>query len=179
METKHSIPTTKLWCYDKRSSWTLNEYTTKTKSKDKKTGKELFTLTLFGDDAKQLNVLQENTAKYNTSHDLDFNDLTRMDDLHEGPVLHLLRRRFEQQRIYTSAGDVLISINPYENINGLYDMPLSEKYSKQSHVFKISERAFSQLNDTQRNQVILVNGESGAGKTEATKKIQEANNKRD
>ena len=157
-----------LWCYDNKTAWSLVPHLYKEVKTDK-AGNDVLHLTL--EDNSVLKVVAALTTPYNPSHSLDFTDVTRMDDLYEGPMLHLLRRRFEQQHIYTAAGDVLISVNPYENIDGLYDMPLSEKFAKQPHVFNISERAFSQLNDTRSNQVILVNGESGAGKTEATKKM--------
>ena len=115
-----------LWCYDTKSSWTLREYTNVTTEKDRKTSKELLIITLSGtDEGTQVKVLKENTRKYNTSHALDYHDVTRMDDMSEGPLMHLLRRRYEQQNIYTNAGNVLISVNPYENIPGLYDMPPS------------------------------------------------------
>jgi myosin heavy subunit len=52
-------------------------------------------------------------------HDLD--NLCLMNDMHEAPLLDLLRRRFSQKIIYTYTGDVLISINPYETIAGLYE----------------------------------------------------------
>ena len=160
-----------IWCYDTKSSWTLREYTALETDTDKKSGKDMCVLTLTDEPTTQLKVLAENTATYNASHKTDFKDVTRMDDLHEAPMMHLLRRRYEQNMIYTEAGDVLISVNPYEDIEGLYDMPLSDSFAKQPHVFNVSQRAFLQLNETHGNQVILVNGESGAGKTEATKKM--------
>ena len=164
-ETKEE---TKLWCYSNKDSWSLEKYKSLNLEQDKN-NKELTILTLL--DETTLRVLTENTFKHNTSHDLDFKDVTHMDDLDEAPMLHLFKRRFESQNIYTNIGNVLISINPYATIEGLYDMPPSEQFNKQPHVFDISQRAFLQLNETHGNQVILVNGESGAGKTEATKKM--------
>lgn len=42
---------------------------------------------------------------------------------HEGPLLSLLERRYAADKIYTFTGDILISINPYKHIRGLYDIP--------------------------------------------------------
>lgn len=40
-----------------------------------------------------------------------------------GPLLDLLRRRYMVDTIYTFTGDILISINPYKAIAGLYTIP--------------------------------------------------------
>jgi myosin V len=40
-----------------------------------------------------------------------------------GPLLDLLRRRYMLDTIYTFTGDILISINPYKLIPGLYTIP--------------------------------------------------------
>jgi myosin heavy subunit len=36
--------------------------------------------------------------------------------LHEAPLLYMLQRRLRDGRIYTWAGDVLLSLNPYSYI---------------------------------------------------------------
>jgi hypothetical protein len=65
-------------------------------------------------------------------------------------------------------GDIIVAVNPYKRISGLYDMPSSDPTAP--HLFQISGRAYNALwEDGQKNQMIIVNGESGAGKTESTK----------
>ncbi|RYG64920.1 hypothetical protein EON64_12995 [archaeon] len=59
------------------------------------------------------------------SHFVLLDDLCSMNYLHEAPLLDTLRRRFFKDIIYTSAGDVLISVNPYKAIRGLYENPVS------------------------------------------------------
>ena len=51
-----------------------------------------------------------------------------MQNLHEAPLLFLLQRRLKEGRIYTWAGDVLISLNPYAFIPELYQL---SKYLEQ------------------------------------------------
>lgn len=57
------------------------------------------------------------------SHMEDLPDLATMNNLHQAPLLDLLRRRYMKDDIYTFTGDILISINPYRDVEGLYDLP--------------------------------------------------------
>ncbi len=46
---------------------------------------------------------------------------------------------------------------------------MPSRHNDDPHIYFIADRAFQQMIDHQTNQVILVSGESGAGKTESTK----------
>ena len=81
----------------------------------------------FGDGTVEagevFDVEEGDTLPYNETHSLTMlDDVTRMDDLNEACLLDLLRRRFLKKTIYTFAGDTLISINPYQMIDGLYEV---------------------------------------------------------
>eukprot|EP00903_Cladosiphon_okamuranus_P008594 g8243.t1 len=210
---------------------------------------------LAKDGKRELEIPSGECADYDPSHALDLADASRMNQMHEGPLLNLLRRRFEANNIYTNVADVLVSINPYTDIPGLYDIPMpvakpisgllpglnvsvrgpsaggrvaersaalmrefkdgkednhggpargkkgspraaggnGEAGTPQSqltalknmlgkpHVYGVADRAFKYMAETKgrevdgrvrcRNQSILITGESGAGKTEASKHV--------
>ncbi|XP_040013445.1 unconventional myosin-Vb isoform X4 [Xiphias gladius] len=103
------------------------------------------------------------------------NDLTALSYLHEPAVLHNLKVRFlESNNIYTYCGIVLVAINPYEQLQ-IYGEEVINAYSGQNmgdmdpHIFAVAEEAYKQMARDERNQSIIVSGESGAGKTVSAK----------
>ena len=88
---------------------------------------------------------QFETHAYDATHDDDLDDVSEMADLHEAPLLHLLRKRHAAQNIYTYSGFVLLSVNPLQTIEGLYDGPvgdavLAEGYPPHIHVIASGPR---------------------------------------
>ena len=55
-------------------------------------------------------------------------DLVKLPHLHEPAILHVLCERFYRDRIYTYTGPILISINPFKQIEGLYSEETLEDY---------------------------------------------------
>uniref|UniRef100_A0A671LJW3 Myosin VB n=1 Tax=Sinocyclocheilus anshuiensis TaxID=1608454 RepID=A0A671LJW3_9TELE len=103
------------------------------------------------------------------------NDLTALSYLHEPAVLHNLKVRFlESNHIYTYCGIVLVAINPYEQLQ-IYGEEVINAYSGQNmgdmdpHIFAVAEEAYKQMARDEKNQSIIVSGESGAGKTVSAK----------
>jgi len=156
----------KVWCPDPRNVWQLG-----TIAEDD--GESLFVLT--PDDNEEHKFAPSETHQFDPTHELDLTNISDMDNLHEAPLLDLLRRRYEKDNIYTFTGDILISINPYKNIPLLYNFPEMNSLGKQEqpdpHVFVTADRAYRALQKDGKCQSILVSGESGAGKTEASKYI--------
>ncbi|XP_078530919.1 unconventional myosin-Vb [Lissotriton helveticus] len=103
------------------------------------------------------------------------NDLTALSYLHEPAVLHNLKVRFlESNHIYTYCGIVLVAINPYEQLP-IYGEDVIYAYMGQNmgdmdpHIFAVAEEAYKQMARDEKNQSIIVSGESGAGKTVSAK----------
>uniref|UniRef100_A0A8C8WTL9 Myosin IH n=1 Tax=Panthera leo TaxID=9689 RepID=A0A8C8WTL9_PANLE len=94
----------------------------------------------------------------------------------ESAFLDNLRKRFSENLIYTYIGTLLVSVNPYQEL-GIYTMSQMELYQGVNffelppHVYAIADNAYRMMCSELTNHFILISGESGAGKTEASKKI--------
>eukprot|EP00918_Siedleckia_nematoides_P090231 GHVU01198306.1.p1 GENE.GHVU01198306.1~~GHVU01198306.1.p1 ORF type:complete len:828 (-),score=225.74 GHVU01198306.1:278-2761(-) len=92
-------------------------------------------------------------------------------------VLDLLNERLKLGYIYTWAEPLMIAMNPFTMIKELYTKENINKYRDNiqseltPHIYLIARQALDNLYQMNRNQTIIVSGESGAGKTEATKQI--------
>uniref|UniRef100_A0AAR2LMA9 Methyl-CpG binding domain protein 3b n=1 Tax=Pygocentrus nattereri TaxID=42514 RepID=A0AAR2LMA9_PYGNA len=103
------------------------------------------------------------------------NDLTALSFLHEPAVLHNLRVRFlHYNSIYTYCGIILVALNPYEELP-IYGEEVIDAYSGQDmaemdpHIFSLAEDAYRTMIREEKNQSIIISGESGSGKTVSAK----------
>ncbi|XP_025829097.1 unconventional myosin-Va [Agrilus planipennis] len=126
---------------------------------------------------KILNLKDENDLPHLKNPDILIgeNDLTSLSYLHEPAVLHNLQVRFcDQKDIYTYCGIVLVAINPYDELP-IYGNDTIQTYRGQAmgdldpHIFAVAEEAYTKLEQEQKDQSIIVSGESGAGKTVSAK----------
>ncbi|KAI1229839.1 Unconventional myosin-Ia [Lamprotornis superbus] len=97
-------------------------------------------------------------------------DLVLLDPLTEESLVQTLQERFRRHDIYTYIGNVVISVNPYQALP-IYTPEKVEEYHNCSffavkpHIYAIADDAYRSLRDRDRDQCILITGESGAGKT--------------
>eukprot|EP01102_Stenamoeba_stenopodia_P000528 TRINITY_DN1051_c0_g1_i3.p1 TRINITY_DN1051_c0_g1~~TRINITY_DN1051_c0_g1_i3.p1 ORF type:complete len:171 (-),score=32.11 TRINITY_DN1051_c0_g1_i3:29-541(-) len=105
-------------------------------------------------------------------------DMVTLSSLTEAEMVANIKKRYAASVIYTSIGAVLISLNPYKDL-GVFSKKNIDKYrGKQSfelppHVFSLAEETYKALLTEAYNQCIIISGESGAGKTEASKGIMQ------
>ncbi|XP_061871442.1 unconventional myosin-Ia [Colius striatus] len=103
-------------------------------------------------------------------------DLVLLEPLTEESLLRTLQERFRRKDIYTYIGEVLISVNPYSPLP-IYTPEKVQEYHNcnffavKPHIYAIADDAYRSLRDRDRDQCILITGESGAGKTEASKLV--------
>ncbi len=108
-------------------------------------------------------------------------DLAALTYLDEPNVLHNLGVRFSSMHIYTWTGKILMALNPWRTIDGLYSaerlaeycLPLSAEPCATPHVFAVADQAYRSMIANRRRQCVLVSGESGSGKTETTKHLMQ------
>lgn len=95
-------------------------------------------------------------------------DMASLTHLNEPSILYNLYLRYNDNLIYTYSGLFLVAINPYKRIDDLNSEVID---SSVPHIRSLSHTTYSRLLSNNKDQSILVTGESGAGKTENTKKI--------
>ena len=104
-------------------------------------------------------------------------DMVKFAKLSEATLLHNLRVRYARDDIYSRAGSILISVNPFKQLS-IYtpermaqckDADAKVLQDLEPHVYALAEAAFRGMLVEQKQQSILISGESGAGKTEAVK----------
>ncbi|KAM0475174.1 hypothetical protein ACHAP7_007443 [Fusarium lateritium] len=128
------------------------------------------------DDGTQREVDAESVDKVNPAKFDKANDMAELTHLNEASVVHNLHMRYQADLIYTYSGLFLVTVNPYAPIP-IYSNDYINMYRGRNredtkpHIFAMADEAFRNLVEEGKNQSILVTGESGAGKTENTKKV--------
>jgi len=103
-------------------------------------------------------------------------DMSNLTFLNEASVLYNLAARYKAGLIYTYSGLFCVAINPYKRLPIYLDTVVAMYRGKRRpemppHIFAIVDNAYQDMLIDHDNQSMLITGESGAGKTENTKKV--------
>ncbi len=96
-------------------------------------------------------------------------DLCLITSMSNEEITNQLKARLSQEKIYTSIGDVLISVNPFKRLP-IYGQEFIQLYSSATayditpHVFQLAQTAYSTMMQESNPQSVVISGESGAGK---------------
>uniref|UniRef100_A0A665TV44 Myosin-16-like n=1 Tax=Echeneis naucrates TaxID=173247 RepID=A0A665TV44_ECHNA len=157
---------TSCWVKDEKEAFIAGEI--QSEDGDKVTIKTIknTTVTVKKDDIQQMNPPKFYQAS----------DMSNLTFLNEASVMENLRSRYVNMRIYTYSGLFCVTINPYKWLP-IYGAKVAQIYKGKKrnevppHLFSISDNAYHEMMMEHENQSMLITGESGAGKTENTKKV--------
>ncbi|KAF1745120.1 hypothetical protein MXB_1473, partial [Myxobolus squamalis] len=124
------------------------------------------TVTLNADDVQRMNPPKFDMVE----------DMAELTCLNEASVLHNLKQRYHSDQIYTYSSIFCLVVNPYKRLPIYSDQVLElyrgkKRHELPPHVYAIADSAYHSMLYDRENQSILCTGESGAGKTENTKRI--------
>ncbi|XP_045910344.1 myosin-IIIb isoform X2 [Micropterus dolomieu] len=99
-------------------------------------------------------------------------DLVNLEFLDEETIISHLQKRYDELQVYTYVGDILIALNPFQNLS-IYSPQFSKLYhgvkraDNPPHIFAAADAAYQGMVTFCKDQCIIISGESGAGKTES------------
>ena len=127
-------------------------------------GDGFMTVSDLDNSSRQSRVKEELATPVGSVQELDHppQDLIKLQYVNRPAILHTLRSRFMNDQIYTSIGQILVALNPFKWIKGIYDTDVKEKYknrlynlSDNPHIFAIAHDAFADLNTGQNQSMII------------------------
>uniref|UniRef100_H2M014 Myosin IG n=1 Tax=Oryzias latipes TaxID=8090 RepID=H2M014_ORYLA len=105
-------------------------------------------------------------------------DFVLLDEVTMEQFMENLKLRFQKGRIYTYIGEVVVSVNPYRQMDIFGKETIEayrgrELYENPPHLYAVSDAAYKAMKRRAKDTCIVISGESGAGKTEASKYIMQ------
>eukprot|EP00118_Oscarella_pearsei_P025055 m.307394 g.307394 ORF g.307394 m.307394 type:complete len:1004 (+) comp42235_c0_seq1:121-3132(+) len=111
---------------------------------------------------------------YLESPEFGVGDFILLETVNEDKFMDNLKLRFEKDKIYTYIGETLVSMNPYRQLDLYTDDYVKEYRGRQvferpAHIYAIADAAYQSMIRRGQDSCVVISGESGSGKTEASK----------
>ena len=159
-----------MFYHDPTDSWTVGTVT----KWDGKVGE--CKATEGGGVCGKLSIDEITIAREDTVNE-DKDDLMDLTLLHDATILRSLKLRYMRDVIYTNIGPIVVALNPFNFQIPWYTDDNMPKYLAEGdrvetqlpHSWAVAHNTYHEMVNDSQNQCILVSGESGAGKTEASK----------
>jgi len=133
-------------------------------------------ITVLTDKMEEKVVKKDSIQQMNPPKFEKIEDMASLTYLNEASVLYNLKARYVAGLIYTYSGLFCVAINPYRRLP-IYTKQVIQKFTGKRrnemppHLFSVADNAYRNMVQDRENQSMLITGESGAGKTENTKKV--------
>eukprot|EP00038_Savillea_parva_P006148 m.161964 g.161964 ORF g.161964 m.161964 type:complete len:1355 (+) comp12131_c0_seq1:60-4124(+) len=119
----------------------------------------------------EMDIDKVNPPKFDQSE-----DMAELPNLNEAAVLYNLQDRYASNLIHTYSGLFVVIVNPFQRLPIYTDDVINaykgrRREDRPPHIFAVADQAYRDMMQLNEDQSILCTGESGAGKTENTKKV--------
>nr|XP_020516135.2 unconventional myosin-Ie-like [Labrus bergylta] len=103
-------------------------------------------------------------------------DMVLLSKISEDAITENLKKRYNDDYIFTYIGAVLISVNPFKQLPYFTDREVelyqgAAQYENPPHIYALADNVYRNMMIDSENQCVIISGESGAGKTVAAKYI--------
>ncbi|XP_066551296.1 unconventional myosin-If [Amia ocellicauda] len=103
-------------------------------------------------------------------------DMVLLSKITEDAIVENLKKRYNDDYIFTYIGSVLISVNPFKQMPYFTDREIelyqgAAQYENPPHIYALTDNMYRNMLIDGENQCVIISGESGAGKTVAAKYI--------
>ena len=91
-------------------------------------------------------------------------DFVLLDQITMDEFMSNLKLRFEQDKIYTYIGEVVVSVNPYKTMN-IYGKEVISEYKgreifeRPPHIFALADAAYKTMKRKYKDSCIVISGE--------------------